>query len=81
MGRPRGLRLRALLQSARFLWVARVKLAEEITGSLQHLDGFPSVVLGTVAFPTNQVLNLALSSTRIEDGGNFVLVLAIYFDG
>ena len=56
--------------------VSSVKVSDRV-GGVQVGSGFPGVFADSVAFPLDEVLDLSISKTAVEDGLHFELFVAV----
>ncbi|KAG5332579.1 hypothetical protein C0989_007692 [Termitomyces sp. Mn162] len=61
--------------------ILSVEVPEFIGGSVEVLLGFPCVVLRSVAFPADQVLESAANYPGVEDLVDLIVILVLDFDG
>ncbi|KAG5723572.1 hypothetical protein E4T56_gene18120 [Termitomyces sp. T112] len=61
--------------------ILSVEVPEFVGGPVKVLLGFPCVVLRSVAFPADQVLESATNYPGVEDLVNLVVILVLDFDG
>ncbi|KAG5348631.1 hypothetical protein C0989_009342 [Termitomyces sp. Mn162] len=60
--------------------ISSVEVPEFVGGSVEVLSGFPRVVLRSVAFPADQVLESAANYPGVEDLVDLVVILVLDFD-
>ncbi|KAG5348855.1 hypothetical protein C0989_007724 [Termitomyces sp. Mn162] len=60
--------------------ISSVEVPEFVRGSVEVLSGFPCVILRSVAFPADQVLESAANYLGVEDLVDLVVILVLDFD-